>query len=589
MATYKYQITARVDGQETLPALRGSAITGVTADAGFPTAMSKVGHGLNNGDIVYAYDFNEATYLNDKQFVVTSVSGGGFQLGGFDSTGEVSETTGGKLRRAFLQYTAAEELDEDNYITVMWGAVAGATTYLVYKFFEGSYSFLAETSSFEYKDDGSVIPNTTKAPPSRDALGLQSNPATGTYFQQRRIFGGGILEPDSFVASKIAEYDNFSYTGEVRADSPIKASIASGRVTGIKHLVSGRDLVILTGDSEWMARPGDDSGFTAQSIQVRPQSRIGSSDVQPLFIEGRVVFERRNGGGLYAIQYSWDSDGYQNEELSLFSRHLFQRKKIVELAQSFSPENFIVAVMDDGTANIMSYYPQQDVLAWTWIETDGAFESVTSVPNVTTGEDDIYFVVKRNVVVGGTTYQTRYIEVLDPRHITGINSAFFVDSGLSYSGTATRTVGGLYHLRGRQVVALADGGVEKNLTVSSSGTITLSQAARNIVVGLPYETEIETLNPENPQSTAQGTFKRVSTVFLQFYRSRGFKAGVKGGTLTEAKRPVEDSEALFSGQREVNLTTNWDTDASIVIKQEDPLPLSLQALIPYVDMEEKDD
>jgi hypothetical protein len=48
-------------------------------------------------------------------------------------------------------------------------------------------------------------------------------------------------------------------------------------------------------------------------------------------------------------------------------------------------------------------------------------------------------------------------------------SAFFVDSGLSYSGSATTTLSGLYHLEGETLQVLGNGATHPDETVSGGG------------------------------------------------------------------------------------------------------------------------
>src|SRR6185437_15071263 len=98
-----------------------------------------------------------------------------------------------------------------------------------------------------------------------------------------------------------------------------------------------------------------------------------------------------------------------------------------------------------------------------------------------------------NRTIGGAT--KRYIEVLErpfDGDIDDIEDAFFVDCGLSYSGTAITTVTGLDHLEGQTVSVLADGGVVDGLVVSS-GSITLPYSASKIHVGLPFTSRAVTL------------------------------------------------------------------------------------------------
>src|SRR5690606_18581931 len=70
---------------------------------------------------------------------------------------------------------------------------------------------------------------------------------------------------------------------------------------------------------------------------------------------------------------------------------------------------------------------------------------------------------------------------------------FFADCGLRYTGAPVSAVGGLHHLNNMPVAVLADGYVLEGLVVVD-GRVELDGEYSNVVVGLPYEAEIETLD-----------------------------------------------------------------------------------------------
>ncbi len=68
---------------------------------------------------------------------------------------------------------------------------------------------------------------------------------------------------------------------------------------------------------------------------------------------------------------------------------------------------------------------------------------------------------------------------------------------------AAQSLGGLWHLEGRELAVLADGSVQPNATVSN-GAIILPRASGAILAGLPYVCDLETLNLEAGPPTLQG-------------------------------------------------------------------------------------
>lgn len=144
---------------------------------------------------------------------------------------------------------------------------------------------------------------------------------------------------------------------------------------------------------------------------------------------------------------------------------------------------------------------------------------------------------------------------------------------------AFNTVTGLLHLKGRMVVALCDGGVVENLTVSNTGTLTLPNKYARITVGLRYETEIETLDILNPTGDDTGLQKSTARVFLRVQDTRGISVGANADTVEELpSRSYEDygePASLKGGLLEVPLWSSWGMEQPVTVKQTYPLPMTL--------------
>jgi len=146
-------------------------------------------------------------------------------------------------------------------------------------------------------------------------------------------------------------------------------------------------------------------------------------------------------------------------------------------------------------------------------------------------------------------------------------------------------ISGLGHLEGKTVAILADGNVEAQQTVAS-GAITISHPATKIHIGLPIQADIQTLNLELGQPTQQGKKKSISEVTLRVEESRGGKIGYDADHLTEFKQrayePYGTATSLKTGDIKVTMPSTWRSEGSIFFRQDDPLPMTLLAVIPEV-------
>lgn len=152
---------------------------------------------------------------------------------------------------------------------------------------------------------------------------------------------------------------------------------------------------------------------------------------------------------------------------------------------------------------------------------------------------------------------------------------------------ARATFTGLSHLEGKTVSILADGSVHPQLVVSG-GTITLQTAAAVVHAGLPYVSDLQTLDLSSVQDALRARVKNVPSVTVLANSSRGLLAGTgfDADKLFEVKqRDAENYDQpiqLRTGLFDVSLTGKWETTGSVCIRQEDPLPLSVLSIMPDI-------
>lgn len=149
---------------------------------------------------------------------------------------------------------------------------------------------------------------------------------------------------------------------------------------------------------------------------------------------------------------------------------------------------------------------------------------------------------------------------------------------------ARRTFGGLSHLEGQTVNILSDANVEPQKVVSG-GAVTLESPGAVVHIGLPITAEFETLDINiNGQETLLDKKQVIPSVTLVVNASRGIWATTPGGKWYEYPQrefefyddPVDDA----TGKVEVKLDSNWGKNGRVKIRQLDPLPLSVLAVIP---------
>lgn len=143
---------------------------------------------------------------------------------------------------------------------------------------------------------------------------------------------------------------------------------------------------------------------------------------------------------------------------------------------------------------------------------------------------------------------------------------------------------GLDHLEGRTVGVLADGLVHRQLVVES-GSITLDAPAAVVHVGLPYNSDFETLDVVAPSGESvrlrHKTFKRLGLIVQD---TRGLNVGADADHLvTVPGRVPEDNyglPGLLQDTLEVWIDNTWVKRGRVFVRQSDPLPVSILGCIP---------
>lgn len=181
-------------------------------------------------------------------------------------------------------------------------------------------------------------------------------------------------------------------------------------------------------------------------------------------------------------------------------------------------------------------------------------------------------------------------ELTDPDDDADIDGTGFIP--YSSGGTAelkATTISGLDHLEGKTVAVLADGAVQGTKTVQG-GSITLDSGASKAIIGIPYTTDIKTLRPDLGQKeTLLGRNKRINNVILELYETFSCKAGPDAAHLDDVRfdnteYPRGTMPGLFTGQKRIRTTSAYNYDGQILIRQTDPAPLTLLAIIKDIEV-----
>jgi len=462
-------------------------------------------------------------------------------------------------------------------------------------FKEGHYKITSVTSTTVAVSICVVAPSSGSA--STDfALGSFSDttgyPSCVTFFEQRLVFAATLSQPQTLFFSKSGDYENMddNYHGTVADDDAIIYTIASNQVNAIRFMTATRTLIIGTAGGEFaVSGGGTDIAITPTNILIKKQSNNGAANVDALAVGNATLFLQRARRKLRELAYNFDVDGYVAPDLTILAEHISEGG-FKQLSYQQEPNQVIWCARNDGQLVGLTYQREQQVVAWHRHIFGGAFgsgiavcDSVATIPT----DDSEYqtWVIVKRTINGATKRYVEYIHQYDFDE-TDDTSFNFLDSQLSYDGSAVTNISGLAHLEGQTVSVLADGATHPDKVVSS-GSITLERAASKVKVGLSYTSLLQTMRIDagSQNGTSQSKTKRIYEITARLYESIGVEIGPDLANMERipfrsSANAMDSGINVFTGDKEIEFRGNYETDGFIFVRQTQPLPLTILSLYP---------
>lgn len=265
---------------------------------------------------------------------------------------------------------------------------------------------------------------------------VQGYPATVVYFNDRKVFGGTQLQPQTAFTSIVSNYVDFGVSNPQVDSDGISFTLNARRENPIVDLIPLNDLLIGTASAIWRVTHSQSVGaITPSDISLLPQNFYGEQAVPSVQTGDTVIYAEWGGRKIRDLVYQFQYDKFVGSELTVFARQIFPYgTTVTRMAYAPEPYGLLFCVRSDGVMCICAYLPEQQVTAWSRYTTAGFFEDVCVLPE--NGTFAVYVIVRR--LVNGST--VRYIERFAAREYATIQDAFFVDSGLTYDGRNVSSV-----------------------------------------------------------------------------------------------------------------------------------------------------
>jgi hypothetical protein len=587
-----------------------TAITGAVNNGSGLIRITATAHGLNTGDHVTVEGVTGTTEANGDWFV-TRINANDVDLIG---SAFVNTYIGGGTIVLHRVLTASsiegindgvgfKTTDAGRFIRLKQGSVWG---YVVVRGYVSATEVRIKILS--------TLTNTNAKVNWR--LGLWSDttgyPACGTFYEDRLVQGGNTSAQARLDGSRTSNYLDYSPSdtdGTVTDSHAISFTLNAADVQVIRWMLGDDEgLMVGTYEGEWMVRPATSAAaLTPTSISARQSLAHGSANVQAVRAGKGVLYVQKSQRKVRELTYTlYPSSGLVSPDMTVLAEHITkgptpETSGVKEMAYQQEPVSIVWGPRYDGVLLGFTYEREQKVEGWHRHILGGysdaghlaspVVESVASIPAADGKRDEVWMVVQR--YINGRS--VRYIEYMTKIREQGDaqEDAFYVDCGLTYDGSPTTTISGLYHLAGETVAVFADGAAHVNKVVSATGTITLDVSASVVQVGYNYNSDGQMLRLDAgaADGTAIGKFQRSHRVAFLVHDTLGLKVGSNfntsgPGKLTElpfrtSADPTDTMVPLFSGIKD---DFTWEGDSTkdnyACWRIDTPFPATILAVMP---------
>src|SRR6185369_11543340 len=226
--------------------------------------------------------------------------------------------------------------------------------------------------------------------------------------QERLIFAGSESEPHNFWMSRTQGYRDFGKSFPIVDSDTINYKIMSNQRVDIRHIVELSELILLTTVGPFRIQGTQDGVLKPGGISRKKQPSGGCSHISPVQVGAHALYVQEKGNQVRSLGFDFASDSFTGQDLTALSHHLFRGRKIVSWCYQGEPFSAVWVILDNGRLLSLAYLPEQEVIGWSWHDTDGLYESCCSITE--DGLDRVYFLVRRG--------DKRFVERMAPRLYT---------------------------------------------------------------------------------------------------------------------------------------------------------------------------
>jgi hypothetical protein len=425
-------------------------------------------------------------------------------------------------------------------------------------------------------------------------------PSVAQIYQQRMVLAATTTQPSTVWLSETNNFYSFAPTelpsqdssstviaGQaieiVSATSALTFTLDSDTLDEIKWLAESKKLTMGTSAGIYMLYGSETNlVITPYRFTINRETSFSATDTPPIVVSNAVMYAQIGGKDVQQLLFDGVQGQWFNSKISVKGYDIIKAAEIVKMVWQERPNNVIWMMMNDGRLLSLSYDREMAFQAWSEHIIAGVGAKVTDIEMIATATHDQVWMKVERTINSGTKYYMETMARFPTEGALARNALVFSDSAITTT-QSNSVVSGLSHLQGETVSIYYDGMQHVNKTVSATGTVTLDNTAgTDVVIGLPYNGELETLEPTAPPDQYSYS-KQIKSISLLIEESLGIEIQYEDLDEEILFRTTGDLMGkqieLFSGKRKLSLSgIGWD-EFGIKIISNGPFPMQINSIV----------
>lgn len=399
-------------------------------------------------------------------------------------------------------------------------------------------------------------------------------------------FGGRLFwgKDDIPYGSVPDAYKSFDDTIE-GASAPIARSVNAGSQRGVLWLLGLDQLIAGTDVSEIAVKASSfDEPLTADAWFPVDASTRGCADLRAIKADTDGIFVQASKTSVFRIAQN-QAGKYASSDLMAMHEEICGGSPIVDIAVQRKPDTVVWFILENGEARCLTYEPEENVIAWSRLVTDGQITNVAACRGA--GQDSVYFAVVRN----GTKRLERLADMKDCK---GGAVNCLADGFTRFTATAGQTTFSVPHLNGRQVTVWVNGSAvhdQSNLYTVAGGNVVIPAVplGQSVVIGLPYVGRWQSTKLAYGAGGGTALFMRKKVAQLGLYLTKTILDGLRVGrdfdtlrqiTTLKSGAPISKGQLHQSFDADLMpISSDWSTDSRVCIEVRTPYSFTASAMV----------